>query len=95
MLLQFIAHDKPPVGKWNESMCQRLPCDGHMSLEEAAQRLSSGGADGAMQAAPDEVSGEGWYPALTCDELLSCRSPYVFCSSSAICKNRNYSLTNL
>jgi hypothetical protein len=36
----------------------------------AAERLSSGGAGGDTQAAPDKASCERRYPALTCNELL-------------------------
>jgi len=35
-----------------------------------AERLSSGGAGGDTQPAPDEASCESRYPALTCNDLF-------------------------
>jgi hypothetical protein len=40
--------------------------------------LSSGGAGGDTQAAPDKASCEKRYPALTCNDLFGDSSPLAF-----------------
>jgi hypothetical protein len=67
----YFSHDiAPPKSKNYWFMSGLLNNTGTVADVEAAQRLSSGSAGAATQAAPGKASCEGCYPALTCNDLF-------------------------